>query len=159
MLKVYGTDAMDLYDLIYSFDSSPYTLQQKALYLSRNHRFSEAFSLIDKANQDMPSNWSIQNTKAIITFEANKNSKEPEAKLQLDKAMSILTECYKSDKRKVNHAQKYAEYALFISREYDDGQYLKAAEEWLKKEAEGKAVSNRTTQLLKEVVYEKQEKL
>lgn len=40
----------------------------------------------------MPFNWSIQNTKAIITFEANKNSRETEAKLQLDKAMSVLTE-------------------------------------------------------------------
>lgn len=152
--KIYRGKALDLYDFIYSFDSSPYTLQQKALYLSRNHKFTEAFSIIDKANQDLPSNWSIQNTKAIITFEANKNSNAIEAKLQIDKAMSILTECYKSDKRKVYHAQKYAEYALFISREFNDGQYLNVAKEWLKKETVDRRVSNHMTNLLNEVINE-----
>jgi hypothetical protein len=102
----------------------------------------------------MPSNWSIQNTKAIIMFEANKNSREVDAKLQIDKAMSILTNCYKLDKRKAYHALKYAEYALFIVREFGDEQYLKPAEEWLKKEITGRSESNHMTKLLKKVTGE-----
>ena len=151
---VFRSEAENLYDIIYSFDSSPYTLQQKALYLSRNHKYNEAFSLIDKASQDMPYNFSIQNTKAIITFEANKHSREHEARSQLDKAMSILATCYKSDKRKVYHAQKYAEYAIFISEKYQDGQYLETAKEWLRKEEMGDSVSTRTKKLIEKVETE-----
>lgn len=152
--SVFGSKAETLYDMIYSFDSSPYTLQQKALYLSRCHKYNEAFTLIDKASQDMPYNFSIQNTKAIITFEANKHSREPEARAQLEKAMSILATCYKSDKRKVYHAQKYAEYAVFISERHRDGQYLETAKEWLQKEEMGDAVSSRTRKLIEKVATE-----
>lgn len=152
--KIFGPNAEDLYDTIYSFDQSPYTLQQKALYLSHNHKFNEAFSLIDKASQDMPNNFSIMNAKAIITFEANKNSREPEAKSQLDKAMAILSDCYRSDKRKVYHAQKYAQYALFISQEYNDAKYLNTALEWLETVAVDCSVRNNTTRLIEKVKRE-----
>lgn len=153
--RLFGSNAADLYDIIYSFDDSPYTLQQKALYLSKVHRFTEAFELIDRASQELHNNFSIRNTKAVITFEANRYSEDPQAKSQLDKAMSILAICYKSDRRKIYHAQKFAEYAIFINERYKDSQYLNTAEEWLKAAIDNGVLSERTKKLMYKIEGQK----
>ena len=153
--RLFGSNAADLYDIIYSFDDSPYTLQQKALYLSKVHRFTEAFELIDRASQELHNNFSIRNTKAVITFEANRYSEDPQAKSQLDKAMSTLAICYKSDRRKIYHAQKFAEYAIFINERYKDSQYLNTAEEWLKAAIDNGVLSERTKKLMYKIEGQK----
>ena len=146
--KVFVQNAEKLYDKIYALDESFYTLQQKALYLAKCYKFSEAFALIDKASLMLPRNFSIKNAKAIITFEANKNSNSQESRKQLDNAMAILTICYHSDKRKTYHAQKFAEYALFIYKQFGDNQYLGTAQEWLNSIISEGAVSKKTSHLI-----------
>lgn len=129
--NLFGKNARSVYDLIYRFDDSGYTLQQMALYESRCRNYPEAFRLIEKAGMMLPNNFSIQNAKAIITFEANKLSNTDIASKQRDQAMQILTKCYESDKRKTYHAQKFAEFAIFISDNYQDDQYIETAKKWI----------------------------
>ena len=45
--------------------------------------------------------------------------------------MEILEECYKSDKRKVYHAQKYAEFAIYIHDRYSNNRYIQQAYNWI----------------------------
>lgn len=149
--RLFGDDAFDLYDEIYRYDDSVYLLQQKALYCSRNHRFDEAFKLIDSASQEMPNNLSIKNAKAIITFEANRNSRDSEARNQLYAAMNILTECYKSDKRKVYHAQKFAEYAIVFHEEFEDDRYAYTARQWLETIITEGTASYKTRRLVEKI--------
>lgn len=121
-----------VYEMIYAYDSGAYTLQQWALYKSRNGRFMEAFVDIDKAINMQPNNFSIKNARAIILFEANREKNTEEAKRSFYEAMEILEACHKSDKRKVYHAQKYAEFAIFLKERYEDNTYLKQAYKWIK---------------------------
>ena len=65
-------------------------------------------------------------------FEANKEKNSEEAQKSLCEAMEILEACYKSDKRKVYHAQKYVEFALYMSERYSDNMYLQQAYKWIK---------------------------
>jgi len=129
---LFGKQADPVYDMVYAYDSSAYTLQQWALYRSKNDRFIEAFVDIDKAINMQPNNFSIKNARAIILFEANKEKNSEEAQKSLCEAMEILEACYKSDKRKVYHAQKYAEFALYMSERYSDNMYLQQAYKWIK---------------------------
>lgn len=120
-----------VYEIIFSRDDSAYTLQQWALYKAKNKRFSEAFVDIDRAINMQSKNFSIKNARAIILFEANKNKHTDAAKDSLVEAMEILERCYESDKRKVYHAQKYAEFAIWIFNEYNETTYLDKALKWL----------------------------
>ncbi|MCM1104263.1 MAG: SIR2 family protein [Clostridium sp.] len=121
-----------IYEMVYAYDSSAYTLQQWALYKSKNGRFKEAFVDIDKAINMQPNNFSIKNARAIILFEANREKNTEEAKKSLYEAMEILEACHKSDKRKVYHAQKYAEFAIYMNERYADNTYLRQAYKWMK---------------------------
>ena len=130
-LNVFEKDADDVYMDVYKNDPSAYTLQQWALYKAHTGRFSEAFSDIDKAIHLQPNNFSVRNARAIILFEANKDKNTDEAKESLQEAMRILEECFLSDKRKVYHAQKYAEFALEYQKKYKDDKYIEQAYCWL----------------------------
>lgn len=121
----------EVYEIIFSRDDSAYTLQQWALYKAKNKRFTEAFADIDKAIHMQLQNFSIKNARAIILFEANKDKHTESARNSLDEAMRILEECYESDKRKVYHAQKYAEFAIKIFNEHNKESYLDKATEWI----------------------------
>jgi len=129
--KLYGTDAESLYNEIYGFDPSGYTLQQRARYKSKCGDFQDAFVDIDKASVKLSDNFSIKNTKAIILFEANKGKKSSEAIKALHEAMLTLGDCYRSDKRKAYHARVFAEFAIYLADEYRDSQYLEQAQTWL----------------------------
>ena len=74
----------------------------------------------------------------------------------MQEAMQILQQCFfSSDKRKVYHAQKYAEFSLFLAKEWGNPYYLTQAKEWLKSIVDRKeSTSVRTTTLLKEVSSE-----
>lgn len=129
---LFGKQGDPIYEMVYAYDSSAYTLQQWALYRSKNGRFTEAFVDIDKAINMQPNNFSIKNARAIILFEANREKNSEEAQKSLYEAMEILEACYKSDKRKVYHAQKYAEFALYMFDRYTDNKYLQQAYRWIK---------------------------
>lgn len=154
-IKLYGTTAHDLYDHIYNIDESAYTLQQWALYKAYLGDFAGAFADIDKAVNKSSNNFSIKNSRAIILFEANKKQKTAKAEEGMQEAMQILQQCFSSDKRKVYHAQKYAEFSLFLAKEWGNPYYLTQAKEWLKSIVDRKeSTSVRTTTLLKEVSSE-----
>lgn len=141
-----------LYEHISHFDESAYTLQQWALYKAYLGDYSGAFSDIDKAINISQNNFSIRNSRAIILFEANKTQKTKIAQERICEAMDILQQCFTSDKRKVYHAQKYAEYALFLAKEQNNTDYIKQAKDWLESIIKTKeSTSIRTKQLLKEV--------
>ena len=150
--KLFGNTAHDLYEHIYRFDESAYTLQQWALYKAYLGDFAGAFADIDKAVNKSSNNFSIKNSRAIILFEANKKQKTAKAEAGMEEAMQILQQCFSSDKRKVYHAQKYAEFSLFLAKEWDNPYYLAQAKEWLKTIVDRKeSTSIRTMTLLKEV--------
>lgn len=129
--KLYGNEANDIYKYLFDYDNNAYTLQQWALYKSKNKDYKGAFGSIDEALTMAPNNFSIQNTHAIILFEANKNLDTIDAHNELNRAMDILSKCYKSDKRKIYHAQKYAEFAIYLANHYTNYKYIEPAIGWI----------------------------
>ncbi len=135
------TEGYEFYMTLYERDSSPYLLQQAALYLSRKKRHQEAFRVIDKAvTLSGGLVWSIRNSHAIVLFNANidhPNPDDPTVRATLKRSMDILSECYRWDKRRAFHARVFAEQALRYSDIYADPSartYLQTAEQWLASE-------------------------
>lgn len=128
---IFKNTAHDLYEHIYAYDENVYTLQQFALYKMRLGEYNSAFSDIDLAINKSKNNFSMKNTRAIILFEANKDKGDDDAKKSLHLAMDILRQCHDNDKRKLYHAQKYAEFALYFANNYGFYDYLDVAKKWL----------------------------
>ena len=64
----------------------------------------------------------------------------------------MLQECFHSDKRKVYHAQKFADFALYLAKEWGKKDYLEDAQTWLEQiVASGESQSVRTKNLLDHV--------
>jgi len=130
-------DGKDFYEKVYQRDGSPYLLQQGALYLLTQHRFTEAFNWIDEALlQSGNKVASIRNSHAVILFDANFEKQETDGTVRrtLDQSMQILAECYNYDKRKTYHVIQYADQALKYDRLYRDDksrEYLQTADKWL----------------------------
>jgi len=128
---------LELYDDIYARDPSPYTLQQKALYLAARKRYSEAFEVMDRAlSTAHRSNWTIRSSYAQVLFQANEElaGVRPAVRELLDRAMGILTECYQSDRRRSMHAVTYSTLAMRYASIFSDdaaASYLKQADVWL----------------------------
>lgn len=153
--ELFGNNAYDLYDCIFRFDSSAYTLQQRALYKSHQHDFVGAFVDIDKALNMNGSNFSIKNSHAIILFEANKMIRTPISEEGISEAMATLQRCFNSDKRKVYHAQKFSEFAVYLSKNWSDSLYLEEAKNWLVQLISTKeSTSSYTKKLLEQVQAE-----
>lgn len=152
---LFGKDAYDLYDRILQFDYSAYTLQQRALYKSHQYDFVGAFADIDKALSMNGSNFSIRNSHAIILFEANKKSRTRVSEESIAEAMRTLQQCLNSDKRKIYHAQKFAEFALYLSENWHFTIYLDEAQKWLQQLIiTQESVSSYTKNLLRDVQSE-----
>lgn len=128
--RLFGTNADQVYKIVYINDPSAYTLQQWALYKMRCSRYEEAFIDINKALNLLPNNLSLKNSRAIILFEANKNKNYSEAKPYLKESMDILSSCYTCDKRKEYHLSKYQEFAIYLKTKYGDDSYIHSAIEW-----------------------------
>ena len=151
--KIFNKEqASYLYDLIYNFDKSPYTLQQWALCLTAFKDYKEAFIKIDKAISENPCNFSFKNSQAIIMFESNKVIGNADAIDYMHKAMEILKQCYLDDKRKLYHAQKFAEFAIFFYTQYHYSDYLNDSKNWLLEVSESNEyTSNRTKKLIDKI--------
>lgn len=152
--NIFSDKGDEIYGDVFISDPSAYTLQQWALYKAQTKRFSEAFSNIDQAIHMQPNNFSIKNARAIILFEANKDKNTLEAKNALIEAMSILDECYNSDKRKVYHAQKFAEFSLFFLEKYGDNIYIEQAFSWIESLINNEESMSKKTRLLYEKLKE-----
>jgi tetratricopeptide (TPR) repeat protein len=131
------TNALNLYDEIYARDPSPYTLQQKALFLASRKRFSEAFEEMDRAvSTAHRANWTIRSSYAQILFQANQDlaGEDPKVRGLLDRAMTMLTDCYRGDRRRSMHAVVYGTLAVRYAAIFKDttaSDYLTQAELWL----------------------------
>ncbi len=151
--QVFSRDeAVRLYNILYSRDQNPYTLQQMALCQSLFGDYKNAFQSIDKALSTMPRNFSFRNSQAIIMFEANKSASSPESISYMKKAMEILKQCYTDDKRKIYHAQKFAEFAIILHSDYDCNEYLEDAQQWLDEIVSEDEFVSRKTQRLREQI-------
>ncbi len=125
------TTANELYKFLYDYDSNPYTLQQWALYCAKIGNYTQAFIYIDQALDSCPSNFSMQNSRAIIFFEANKGKGSPAAFIEMQKAMALLGFCYNNDKKKDYHAHKFAEFACYLAENMSEKNYIGQAITWL----------------------------
>ncbi len=148
-----GKEGIELYDVLYNYDDSPYTLQQKALYLSLLHRSKEAFAVIDEALTMFPNNLSMKNSKAEIIFNANKSFNTVQAETQLIKAINILEECQKNDKKQNYHAILYAKIVLHLNKFFngDNSAYIAPAIEWLSSIDSNDATINKLLVKLKQL--------
>jgi len=133
-------EGIKYYEKLAAKDTSPYLLQQGALYLLHKNQFREAFDWIDRA-EVMSGNriYSIRNTHAIILFKTNIGLKDIDGtvKQTLMQSMQILAQCYIEDRRKPYHAIVFADQALQYYDLYP-GQtgesYLETAQKWLGEE-------------------------
>lgn len=129
--EIFGKDGDTLYKKIYDFERNAYTLQQRALYNSCRGEFQQAYAYIEEAVRLKGNNTSIQNTRAVILFEANKNKDDVNALTGLHDAMKTLEKCYLLNKKKFYHAKKYAEFALYLAKVKNIKDYIEQAIKWL----------------------------
>lgn len=128
---LFKEESNEIYEKLYDYEPNPYTLQQWALCRSYLKQFKLAFADIDKALRQRPNNFSIKNTSAIILFEANREERNETGRQKRAEAMKILTECYKNDKRKAYHANRFAEFAINIFEIDNDSKYIEQAQKWI----------------------------
>ena len=125
-------------------DDSEYIYQQAALYFSKKKRHSLAFKWIERAkNYSSFNRFSIENTHAIIQFNANIEVEEDENsdvnKLLRD-SLDTLMDCYNGDRRKNVHVMSFATLSCkYYDRYYDHEsiEYVRKAREWLEDEMSG----------------------
>ena len=113
----------EYYKLCIENDNNEYTYQQAALYFSKMKDYKKAYHYIEMAkNLSIYNRFSIQNTYAQIFFSAN-----VEVNFVLaEKALNLLEECCRDDKRRSIHFMAYAKCALqYISKYHSEVDYLK----------------------------------
>ena len=137
-------DGKNYYEKAFVYDRyNPYVLQQGALYLAQKQQYDSAFEWIDRAiNMTDDKYFSIRNTHAIILFNANIGKNDSDARIELDKSMSILERCMSADNRKRFHAVTYGKQAILYYNKYNDNKalsYLQQAKEWLSREIDHSA--------------------
>lgn len=137
ILKAFSNweEGLQFYDELYKKDSTPYTLQHAALYLSKKNHHKEAFYYIEKSKAEAGTfNWTIRNSYAVILFKANIGGTGKASRQALDESMNTLKECYTSDRRKGFHVIIFADNAIQYWRKYGDEtarNYLLLAKEWI----------------------------
>lgn len=151
---LFNTKAKKIYEELYNYEENPYTLQQWSLCLAYLNEFKEAFLYIDKALREHPNNFSIQNTRAIILFEANKHEDNEIGQQKRNEAMEILKKCYHNDKRKSYHANRFAEFAIIIFEKYHNYKYIEEARKWIDEIIADGAITNRYTKKYKDQLEE-----
>lgn len=134
-------EGCDYYEKCALIDDTEYIYQQAALYLSKKKKYTLAFKWIERArNFSIFNRFSIDNTHAIIQFNANINIEEDDdgnVEALLEQSLKILQNCYTNDRRKIIHVKTFAD---LTKQFYDRFGYEKAAEyisqacEWLEKE-------------------------
>lgn len=149
-------EGLSFYEKAEERNTSPFLKQQCALYLSHRKKFKEAFKWIDGAlmqsNHAIPT---IKNSHAIILFRANiDNPYDVTAKASLNQSMDILSECYRSDRRKTYHSLVYADHAIQYSSFFNDEkskEYLITSEKWLNEEIKKFPWNRNCKRMLKKV--------
>ena len=151
------SDGLEFYNMTSGSDKDPFLLQQCSLYLLKKKRYVEAAIKIDQALQNCHKRiFSIENTHAIILFNANINllDKDNSVRLTLDKSMGILKKCYNEDKRKTYHAVTFAEQSIEYYSKYPDNlsnENLILAQKWLIEIQNERQYHMRSRDLLKKI--------
>lgn len=134
-------EGCNYYEKCALIDDTEYIYQQAALYLNKKKKYSLAFKWIERArNFAIFNRFSIDNTHAIIQFNANINIEDDDANSiinLLEQSLKILQNCYTGDKRKVIHVNTFAD----LTKQFYDrfgyersAEYISQACEWLEKE-------------------------
>ena len=157
-------DGINFYTLASEKDETEYLYQQAALYFCRKKQYTLAFRWIDKARNITAYNkFSIDNTHAIIQFNANKDVEDVDGSVKrlLMDSLDVLRKCYENDRRKPTHLKYFVQLTIeFYNRYgyYFSQEYLQFANEWLEKERETLDCGNRLKRELEDL-YEKLKKI
>lgn len=150
-------EGLEFYNELHKKDSTPYTLQHAALYLSKKNHHKEAFYYIEKAKAEAGVfNWTIRNSYAIILFKANIGGTGKASRQALDESMKTLKECYTSDRRKGFHVITFAENAIQYWNNYGDEtgkSYLLEAKQWIE-DVKSKEIWPRGLERLQRTIYQ-----
>ena len=131
-------DGTEFYELCVEKDESEYIFQQAAIYFSRNGDYKQAFSWIEKArNLSHYNRFSIDSTYAKIFFDVNLSANQEQAK----KALDILSDCCKNDKRKSIHFAVFAKCCIDYYKEYGEINYLTLALSYINEGLDDKNLS------------------
>jgi tetratricopeptide (TPR) repeat protein len=149
-------EGKEFYEKIKFNDTSPFILQQGALYLASKRKYSDAFNWIDEALRISHKNYfTIKNTHAIILFEANVYSSDVYgSRSYLDESMEILSKCYSDDQRKSYHTTTYSRQAKQYFTIFGDKkavEYLETAYKWLNDELVVSSWNRDIVRLIKEI--------
>jgi len=130
--NLFDDNADELYDFLDQYKGNPYIFHQWALYNAELKQYKKAFILIDKALRIMPKNFSMQNSKATMMFNSNKDGGTEYAIQTMKDAMGILESCFRSDRRQNYHVETYVRFSMeFADRGHPE--YLNQASEWIDK--------------------------
>lgn len=117
-------DGIAFYKLCETKDTSEYLYQQAAIYFARQQDCKNAFDWIERARNITHYNrFSIDSTYAKIYFDVNLHADQEQTK----KALDILSDCCRNDKRKSIHFATYAKCCLAYYREYGDEEVISSA--------------------------------
>ena len=150
-------EGMAFYTKCLAVEDSPFIYQQIALYASRKRKYSDAFLWIDKAKNGVKGNvFSIQNTHAIILFNANINKENNDGSViaTLHQSLEILQNCYENDQRKGFHAQMFGELVLKLYDAYGYNEvekYVETANKWLENEMNSKNNGNASIKKMRDI--------
>lgn len=108
-------DGEEYYKICALQDESEYVFQQAAIFFSRKNNYKKAFQWIDKArNMAHYNRFSVDSTYAQLYFDVNLENDSVQAR----KALDILENCYRNDRRKVIHFSAYAKRVLEYYEKY-----------------------------------------
>ena len=139
-------------------DTSEYIYQQAALYFAKFKKYKLAFYWIDKAKHlDKYNKFSIENTHAIITFNANydivdKNGFQKEVLLQ---SLGKLKKCYDADDRKLIHALAFSDLVKKYCSKFNNdnmNEYIIQAKQWLTKELKRGKIGKKSTREINQAI-------
>ena len=92
--SLFKSEGDEIYEYLYNIQNSPYLYQQRALFLGKLGKYNEAYHYMDMAYNALPNNFSIKNSRAVITFEANRGKTSDFAISKMKKSMETLEICY-----------------------------------------------------------------
>lgn len=134
-------DGAAFYEVCLERDESEYVYQQAALYFAKLGNFRKAFEWVDRAyNLARFNRFSIDATRAQISFDANIQVDESQALRALD----ILRSCCTRDQRKETHFLAYATRCLRFCERYPDADLEGHLESALRFVEEGLSETNKS---------------
>ena len=143
-------DGENYYEKCTVIDDSEYIYQQAALYFAKFRKYKLAFHWIDKAKHlDRYNKFSIENTHAIISFNANYDVEDDLAAVKeaLLQSLNKLKKCYDGDDRKLIHALAFSDLVRKYCNKFGNHEmkeYVIQAKYWLSQELKKGKIGKRS---------------